>query len=87
MEKINRLNIADHLLKYQLDMVGKTVEEALQEPEWYTKWTLTREQYEEFRKYAIPLLKRLFHFNKAKAEHTFGFFDLQYGLKILDDEL
>ena len=86
MEKINRLNIADHLLQYQLNMVGKTVEEALQEPEWYTKWTLTKEQYEEFRKYAIPLLKKVFHYNAAKANHTFGFFDLQFGLRVENEK-
>lgn len=82
MEKINRLNIADHLLQYQLDIVGKTVKEAMGNENWYTEWTLTEEQYQEFKKYAIPLLKRIFHFNKARAEHTFGWFDLQYGLTI-----
>ena len=28
--KVNRYNIADHLVEYQLNMVGKTIEEATQ---------------------------------------------------------
>ena len=34
------------------------------------------------RSYAIPLLKKVFKFNKSKAENTFDWFLLQYGLNI-----
>jgi len=84
MPTINRTNIADHLLEYQLAMIGKTIEEAREDDMWFFNWTLTTEQYEEFRKYAIPLLKKVFKFNKSKAEQTFGWFNLQFGLRIKD---
>ncbi len=84
MTTINRTNVADHLLEYQLAMVGKTIEEARKDDMWYFNWTLTTEQYEEFRKYAVPLLKKVFKFNTRKAQQTFDWFNLQFGLRIKD---
>lgn len=85
MEKrktINRQNITDHLIEYQLKMIGKTIDEITTDEYWFTNNTMTPEQHEEFKAYAIPLLKKVFKFNKAKAEQTFSWFDLSYGLRI-----
>lgn len=82
---INRTNVADHLVDYQLSMVGRTVAEAIKTDEWYSKWTMTTEQHEQFKAYAIPLIKKVFKCNKKKAESIFSWFDLQFGLRI-DDE-
>ena len=84
MAKINRLNIAEHLVDYQLNMIGKSMQEAHMTKEWYNKWTLTDEQYIEFEKYAIHLLKKVFKFNTNKAKETFQWFNLQFGLRIKD---
>lgn len=84
MGKINRLNIQEHLINVQLKMVNKTMFEAMQNPDWFHEWTMTTAQYEEFEKYAIPLLKKIFKFNTNKAKETFGWFILQYGLRIQD---
>jgi len=83
--KVNRTNITDHLIEYQLKMVGKTVDEIKEDELWYNNNTMTEEQHEEFKRYAIPLLKKIFKFNKSKAESTFGWFDLQFGLKIINN--
>jgi hypothetical protein len=80
--RINRTNITDHLIKYQLAIVGLTIDDAANDEEWYTNNTISSEQHEEFKRYAIPLLKKVFKFNKSKAEQTFGWFDLQFGLRI-----
>ena len=80
--KINRTNISEHLVEYQLKMIGKTFSDVENDEEWYYTNTMTEEQHEEFKRYAIPLLKKIFKFNKAKAEDTFGWFDLQFGLRI-----
>ena len=80
--KINRANITRHLIEYQLDMVGKRLVDTLDDDMWYFNWTMTQEQHEEFKRYAIPLLKKIFKFNKGRAESTFGWFDLQFGLRI-----
>ena len=81
-QKVTRENITKHLIEYQLKMIDKTYEEALNTENWFTEWSLTEEQHKKFEKYAIPLLKKVFKYNKAKAEKTFDWFDLQYGLKI-----
>ena len=80
--KINRETISDHLIEYQLDIVGKTVAEAYKTEEWYSKWTMTEEQHKQFQNYAVPLLKKVFKCNKRRAESIFGWFDLQFGLRI-----
>lgn len=82
MAKINRENVADHLVDYQLGMIGKSMQEAYMTKEWYSKWTMTSEQHETFKAYAIPLIKKVFKCNKARAESTFQWFDLQFGLRI-----
>jgi len=84
MGKINRFNIAEHLVDVQLKMVNRTMFEAMQNPDWFHEWTMTTEQYEEFKKYSIPLLKKVFKFNTNKAKETFDWFNLQYGLRIKD---
>ena len=80
--KINRANITKHLIEYQLDMVGKRLVDTLDDDMWYFNWTMTQEQHEEFKRYAIPLLKKIFKFNKGRAEQTFDWFNLQFGLRI-----
>ena len=80
--KVNRANITRHLIEYQLDMVGKRLVDTLDDDMWYFNWTMTQEQHEEFKRYAIPLLKKIFKFNKGRAEQTFDWFNLQFGLRI-----
>ena len=82
--KINRTNITNHLIEYQLAMVGKTLVETFDDDKWYFNWTMTREQHEIFKSYAIPLLQKIFKFRKSKAIETFAWFDLQFGLRIKD---
>jgi hypothetical protein len=82
MSKINRTNVGDHLVEYQLELVGKTIAEAYKTDKWYSVWTMTDEQHEQLKTYAIPLLKKVFKCNKTRAESIFGWFDLQFGLRI-----
>tara|TARA_R110000744_G_scaffold105075_4_gene201025 strand:+ start:1570 stop:1833 length:264 start_codon:yes stop_codon:yes gene_type:complete len=82
--KINRSTITRHLIEYQLDIVGKRLVDTLDDDKWYFNWTMTREQSIEFRKYSIKALKKVFKFNTSKANTTFEWFNLQYGLRIKD---
>ena len=79
---VNRLNIAEHLLEYQLNIIGKTTADATKDDLWFQNYTLTSEQHTAFKAYALPLLKKVFKFNTAKAEETFNWFKLQFGLRI-----
>lgn len=82
MSKINRTNVGDHLVEHQLELVGKTIAEAYKTDKWYSVWTMTDEQHEQLKTYAIPLLKKVFKCNKTRAESIFGWFNLQFGLRI-----
>jgi hypothetical protein len=81
-KKISRTNINDHLIEYQLNLIGKTIKDIEDDETWYNTNTMSPEQHEQLKAYAIPLLKKVFKFNKAKAEQTFNWFDLSYGLRI-----
>jgi hypothetical protein len=65
-------------------MVGKTLEDAKKDEMWFHNFTMTTSQHNMFKSYAIPLLRKIFKFNKGKAEQTFQWFDLGYGLRIKD---
>ncbi len=82
MEKVNRKNLAEHLVRYQLEMVGKTWEDALADEQWYYNITMTQQQFDEFMTYARPLVKKVLKCNKERAEKTLGWFNLQFGLRI-----
>lgn len=85
MNKINRTNIADHLIRYQLEMVGKTYDEAQKDDMWFFNWTLTQEQADQFKAYAVPLIKKVFKCNRSRAESTFAWLFLEFGLRIKDE--
>lgn len=81
---VNRSNIHEHLIEYQLNMIGRTIEDARLVEDWPEEWTMTAKQHEMFKSYAIPLLKKVFKFNKKKAEETFEWFNFANGLRIKD---
>ena len=82
MEKVNRKNLTEHLVRHQLKMVGKTWEDALADEQWYYNITMTKEQFDEFMAYALPLVKKILKCNKSRAEKTLSWFNLQFGLRI-----
>lgn len=82
---INRTNITEHLIEYQLNMIDKTIEMIKEDEEWYKNNTVTEKQFEEFKMYAIPLLQKIFKFNKTKANLTFEWFNKNFGLRILNN--
>ena len=82
MNKITRETIASHLLDYQLTLIGKTRVNLLDDDKWRSHWTITFEKDVQFRDYAVPLIKKVFHCNRGKAEHTLHWFKEQFGLKV-----
>lgn len=80
--KINRYNISEHLIEKQLEKIGKTVQDAIENKNWIQEWSWKQEDHEEFKKYSISLIKRVFKCNRQRALSTFDWFNLQFGLKI-----
>ncbi len=80
--KITRENITEHLLDYQLEMVGKDRTVLIDDDKWRFNVTITRIQLNEFREYSISLLQKIFKINKKKAKDNFEWFWMRFGLRI-----
>lgn len=84
MEKkqVNRENIGQHLLEYQLGLVDKDLMCLIDDDLWRFNNTLSFPQYLEFREYAEGLISKIFKCNSTKKELIFKqFYDL-FGLRI-----
>jgi CRISPR/Cas system CSM-associated protein Csm2 small subunit len=78
-EEINR-----KLVSMQMEMIGLTYEDAMNTPEFWRVYTLTTDQLEEWRKKALPLIKKTFKINSTKARITMAFFETELGLRSYD---
>ena len=79
---VNRETITRHLIEKELEMVGKTMMDTLDDDNWHFNITLTRAQYWEFRKYSIKLIKKIFKCNTRRSNDTFEWFMRAFGLRI-----
>jgi hypothetical protein len=52
--------------------------------EWYQEFTMTQEQSNAFKDYAVRYLKRELKASYYKADTEYQWFDLMWGLKISD---
>jgi len=80
--KINRENISRHLIEKELEMVGKSMVDTVDDDKWYFNITMTRAQYIEFRRYSIKLIKKVFRCNTTRATDTFIWFYRAFGLRV-----
>lgn len=82
MKKVNRNNIEMHLIEKQFNLLELTALDALFDKNWKEKWTITQEQYNHLKQYAIPLIKKTLKCSKTKAQVAFDKWQEMYGLKI-----
>jgi hypothetical protein len=80
-EEINR-----KLVSMQMEMIGLTYDDAVNTPEFWRIYSLTTAQTLEWRKLALPLIKKTFKCNKRRAELTMGMFELNLGLREYNPE-
>jgi len=79
-EEINR-----KLVSMQMEMIGKTYQDAMDTPEFWRVYTLTTAQTEAWRKDALKLIQKTFKCNRRRGEMTLGMFELNLGLRIHDE--
>lgn len=82
MHKVRRENIGEHLFDHQLQMIGKTRIDIVDNDRWRFNFTMTRAQYMEFHKYAISMMMKTFRCTKRKALGTFEWYWQQFGVRI-----
>lgn len=68
--------IAGHQVTYE-DIKDRT-------DDWYTQWTMTTAQAEEWKQWSIAYLRKELKFTKKRAENEMTWFNLQWGLKYSD---
>jgi hypothetical protein len=68
--------IAGHEVTYE-DIKGR-------KDDWFTDWTMTLAQSEEWRAWGIAYLRKNLKMNKKLAEKEMTWFNLQWGLKYQD---
>jgi len=51
---------------------------------WYTQWTMTMEQSEEWKQWGVAEIKKQFKYNTIIAEREMGMVCLMWGLKFSD---
>ena len=49
--------------------------------DWYSQWTMTTEQNDEWKKWGIAEIKKQFKYNTKIAEREMGMISLMWGLK------
>lgn len=49
--------------------------------DWYTQWTMTVEQNDEWQKWGINEIRKRFRYNKVIAKKEMAMISLQWGLK------
>jgi hypothetical protein len=52
--------------------------------DWYSQWTMTTEQNDEWKKWGITEIKKQFRYNTKIAEREMGMISLMWGLKFSD---
>lgn len=68
--------IAGHDVTYE-DIKGR-------EDAWYTNWTMTMEQYEQWKLWGTDYIKKNLRIKKIAAKKQMAWFALNYGLKFSD---
>ena len=52
--------------------------------DWYTQWTMTMEQSDEWNEWGVTEIRKRFRYNKKWAEKEMGMIILMWGLKFSD---
>ena len=52
--------------------------------DWYTQWTMTMDQNEQWKEWGVNEIKKRFRYNKKWAEKEMGMISLMWGLKFSD---
>lgn len=92
-----RLSLEQKREKMVVDMINKMFEIAGhsvtyddvkdRKDDWYTQWTMTVAQNEEWQKWGIKELKKVFKYTEEFAKKQMAMIGLNYGLKFSDFEL
>ena len=89
-----RLNRQEKMNIFVVDVINKMFEIAGHDvtyedikdrkDDWYTQWTMTMEQSNQWKEWGVEEIKKRFRYNKKWAEKEMGMIILMWGLKFSD---
>lgn len=85
--RLNTQKIVEHLINkmFEYAHIPQTFDDIKdRKDEWYREFTMTQEESDAFKDYAVRYLKRELKTGYYKADTEYQWFDLMYGLKISD---
>lgn len=68
------------LVNKQLEPFNITYTDVANDPEWYMRYRVTKEQEDNFIKWGVKLIREKLRLTKAMAEKEMSWFILQWGL-------
>jgi hypothetical protein len=78
-EEILTIMLNKQLLKYNLKL-----EDVISIPNWFSKYTMTTNEFEEWKSFCITTMRKELRFSKKLAEKEFNSINLNWGLRIKD---
>jgi hypothetical protein len=69
------------IVNKELEKYSLTVTDILDSKDWFTKYTMTNDEWEEWKKYSIGLMRDKLRMSKKIAEKEFVWIDLMWGLR------
>ena len=77
----------NEIINKQLEKHGVKVEDIGHEEGWYSKYTLTTDEYEEWKKWTVQYIRDKCKISKKWAEREFPWISLQHGLRVDDGQI
>ena len=85
MIKVTKQNINEVFVNKMFEIIGsnETYKNLLEtnNETWYRDYTWNKEQEDQFREYALPIIKKLYTLTKEKTNTNYYWWLLQFGLK------
>jgi hypothetical protein len=79
---VTRENIGKHLLERQLSIINKDLMVLIDDDNWRFNYTLTYNEYFNFRMESKKVIQKVFKCNSRKTESIFDQFYEMFGLRI-----
>jgi hypothetical protein len=87
MKTTKEENVLEELINEMFRIAGHDVtydDIKLREDSWYTDWTMTIEQHEQWMEWGAEYLRKSLRLRKEAAKKQMAWFALNYGLKFSD---
>jgi hypothetical protein len=69
------------IINKELEKYNLTIDDVLDSKDWFTKYTMTSEEWEAWKSYSIDLMRKKLRMSKKRAEKEFIWIDLMWGLR------